>query len=487
MRPGLFYFMMCCILLCSCKTSYNFSKKFSAGELLEDYRYMRKTLETKHPSLYWYTPKDSMDRVFNRYESFIKDSMNEVQFAWRILAPTLQEIHCGHTSLLYSKSYGKHVSKLKLPSFPLHLRAWSDSLAVITSLNKKDSIFKRGTVIRSINGWRSREIINYIFGFLPMDGYSENINYYRLSGNFPVYHRNIMGLSRKYAVEYVDSAGYIKTDSVALLVPVADTTKKRKEVPQPRPPKIKRAERLNNLRSYRKDSSNNYAIIDLNTFHKGALRSFYRKSFRNLKKDKIPNLVIDIRNNGGGRIGLSTLLTKYISDKPFKVADTAFAITRNVGPHSGRFKLGFFNTFQLSFTTRKMADGKFHMRYFEKAVFKPKKKNHYNGNVFVIMSGPTFSAASLFAAAVKGQKNITLVGEETGGGWYGNSGILIPDVTLPNSKLRFRLPLFRLVQAHRPAEKGTGVMPDVHVPPTLKGLKNRVDEKMQRTVELIRK
>jgi C-terminal processing protease CtpA/Prc len=103
----------------------------------------------------------------------------------------------------------------------------------------------------------------------------------------------------------------------------------------------------------------------------------------------------------------------------------------------------------------------------------------------VLTNGLTFSASSLFCSAVKGQSNITLVGEETGGGWYGNSGILIPEITLPNTRLRVRLPFFRLVQyQHQAATKGTGVMPDIYVGPNWRDILNGVDTKMK-TIEKI--
>ena len=86
--------------------------------------------------------------------------------------------------------------------------------------------------------------------------------------------------------------------------------------------------------------------------------------------------------------------------------------------------------------------------------------------------------------AVKGQQNITLAGEETGGGWYGNSGIIIPDIILPNTKLRVRLPFFRLVQYHHIADKGTGVIPDVYIGPVLKDVINGTDTKMERVKKM---
>ena len=86
----------------------------------------------------------------------------------------------------------------------------------------------------------------------------------------------------------------------------------------------------------------------------------------------------------------------------------------------------------------------------------------------------------------KGQKNITLLGEETGGGWYGNNGIMIPDIILPNTKVRVRLPLFRLVQYNHTAIKGTGVIPDILVPTSYDALLKGYDKKMEETKKLIK-
>ena len=117
---------------------------------------------------------------------------------------------------------------------------------------------------------------------------------------------------------------------------------------------------------------------------------------------------------------------------------------------------------------------------------KPKKKNHFEGNVFVLTNGLSFSASSLFCSAVKGQNNVTLVGENTGGGWYGNSGIIIPDITLPNTKLKVRLPFFKLVQYEHVAKTGTGVIPDIYIGPTVESSRNGVDRKMEFVKGLIK-
>ena len=63
---------------------------------------------------------------------------------------------------------------------------------------------------------------------------------------------------------------------------------------------------------------------------------------------------------------------------------------------------------------------------------------------------------------------------------------IIPDIILPNTKLRVRLPFFRIVQYHHIAEKGTGVMPDIYISPVLNDAVNGVDTKMERVKEMIK-
>jgi C-terminal processing protease CtpA/Prc len=119
-------------------------------------------------------------------------------------------------------------------------------------------------------------------------------------------------------------------------------------------------------------------------------------------------------------------------------------------------------------------------------LYHPKSNFHFNGQVYVLTNGPTFSASTLFCSAVKGQQNVQLIGEETGGGWHGNSGIMIPDITLPITKLRVRLPLFKIVQYNHVPKNGRGVMPDIYIPPTVEGVRKNLDRKMQVVKEMIR-
>ena len=147
------------------------------------------TLEKNHPSIYWYTSSDSMKYYFGKYESLIEDSMTENDFQWKVLSPLLNKIHCGHTSVVMSKASSDWYKNRKLVTFPFHLKVWNDTMAVMESLLKNDSVFKRGVIITSINGISSRQLISDMLGRLSEDGYSHNVNYIRISANFPMLHQ----------------------------------------------------------------------------------------------------------------------------------------------------------------------------------------------------------------------------------------------------------------------------------------------------------
>lgn len=473
-------------LLCSCSVSknYNPDKKYSKEELQQDYTLLRNILENKHPSLYWYTSKDSMDYFFNEGYKAISDSMTELQFGWKILAPLTSTIHCGHTSFSMSKGWNRFIRHKRIPSFPLYLKIWNDTMVVTYNLNKDDSVIKKGTIITSINGIRSSDIINIMFDYMVEDGYSDNVNYIRLSTSFPYFHRNIFGLYKTYDVGYIDSSGTEKNISLPYFNPPADSLAKIKQQERALK-KLNKIKRRDNIRSLETDTS--FALMTINSFSKGHLKNFFKKSFRQIRKKNIKNLVIDIRANGGGDINNYVLLTKFLRNTSFKVADTAWSISKNFAPYASHISSGFFDDLGLFFLTHKQKDGNYHFGFWERHTFTPKRKNHFNGSVYVLINGLTFSASSLFCNSVKGQQNITLVGEETGGGWYGNSGIMIPDIKLPNTRLRVRLPFFRIVQYNHVNVKGTGVIPDVYIGPVYRDVVNGVDTKMEYVKKVINK
>lgn len=472
----------------SSRKPFDPGKKYTATQLQQDYHLFRNILEESHPSLYWFTPKDSMDYFFDAGYHSIHDSMTEPQFR-NLLSYVTSRIRCGHTTVRFSKRYSDYLDTVRLPVFPLHLKVWPDSMTVITNLNRKDPVLRRGTVITGVNGYSSTQLTDTFFHYISGDGYTQTGKYQVLSnrGSFGNLYRNILGLTNQFAITYRDQWGAERETIVPLYDPRADTSDRGTGRPAGgRPPRqAPQPPMLNAVRNIQIDTTLSSAYMTVNTFARGnRLRGFFRRSFRELKKRNIQHLVIDVRSNGGGDAGISTKLTRYLANKRFKLADSLYTPSRR-SHYAKHIQWQPAYWFMMQFVTRKHQDGLYHFGYFERHYFKPKKKNHFNRDVYIITGGNSFSATTLFAGALKGQENVKIVGEETGGGAYGNSAWMIPDVTLPHTRVRFRLPRFRLVMDQRLVKEGRGIIPDIEAAPTVETIRQGIDPKVDTVRKLI--
>lgn len=467
--------------------------RFSAAELRSDFLFLKDKLEKAHPGLFTYTSPQELDKYFTWAYNSIKDSMNELQFR-NVLSYAISKIRCGHTAVRPSRAFTRYQQRDRSPHFPMNVRVWNDSMVVTSSWLKPDSGLARGTFITSVNGKSVPELLGTLYEFMSLDGYSNGVNEIRLSYSFPFIFRNIYGIAERYTVGYIDGNGMPEEKSIPSFKPrsredsakgkIKKIDKVEKSVARKSRKKAKRT-LLENARSFRIDSASRAGILEINTFTNGyRLPSFYKKTFRSLKANNIKNLVVDIRDNGGGNLRNYILLTRYLRKTPFKVADSVIAVTHKMPSHR-YVEAAFLNDLYMMLTSWKKRDGYYHFTFFERHRYKPRQKNHYNGDVYVITSGQTFSAATLFTSAMKGQPDCTVVGEETGGGAYGNNGMLIPNLTLPNSRVRVTLPLFRIVIDKNRENNGRGILPDVEVRPSAEAIRRGEDSKMNKVMELI--
>ena len=473
---------------CAVSKTFNTNHKYAPKELQEDYEVFQNLLEEEHPGLYWYTPKETIDQYFEWGKERLQDSLTETEFR-KVLSYITSHVNCGHTTIRPSRKFLRSRDSLRNRMFPLNIKFWQDTALVTSSLNRRDSLVKRGSIIKSIDGRPISIIRDSLFKFLSSDGYNLTHKYQSLSnrGVFSNLYLTVYGYKDKFTIQYQDTSGKLYEAVIPIFTPRRDSAVPIGTIAEPRRELTKRERKkiaLENARSLRIDTAQRLAIMELNTFTKKfSLPEFYSKSFKTIRKKNIEHLVIDLRGNGGGSVTNSNLLTKYLAEKRFKIADSIYALKRNsnYGMHQ---KHRFLHWLFLVFMTRKEGDGKYHFNMYEEKSFKPKQRNHFNGSVYILTGGNTFSAATLVAQALKKQDNVTIVGEETGGGGYGNNAWLIPDVTLPNTRVRFRLPLFRLV-IDKNEVKGRGVMPEIEALPTVNEIIRNEDFKLKRVYQSI--
>lgn len=489
------WLLLLVLFTCSCvsnRKAFDPGKKYSVKQLQHDYSIFRNILQASHPSVNWYTSVDSMNQYFNWGYAQITDSMNERQFR-SMLSYVISKIRCGHTSTRYSRDYIRFLDTARLPLFPVSVKLMgTDTILLTNSLQRGSQVVPRGSLLTTLNGKSIRQIADSLCRFIPNDGYNENYLRQAISnrGAFGAWLRLVDGYDAAYSLGYIDSTGHENNIGFRLYEPRRRDSVRRPVIPQIREKlrrRERREERLFAARSIQIDTGLSTAYMTVNTFNNGnQLHSFFRNSFREMRKEKIQHLVIDIRSNGGGNVNHSTYLTKMISNSRFKLADSLYAI-RKRSPYGRYVQYNAVTGILFSLITHKKKDGFYHFGFYERHYFKPRKKDHFNGKVYVLTGPNSFSAAAIFAGAMKGLSNVTLVGEETGGSAYGNTAWFIPNVTLPETGVRFRLPRFRLVTDKNKPKDGRGVMPDVEIKTTRQQLIENLDPKVEYVRRIITK
>ncbi|MFT4093059.1 MAG: S41 family peptidase [Niabella sp.] len=486
---GLLWVIFIANSLTSCvttKSAFDPGKRYRLQQVQQDYDLFRKILEERHPGLYWYTPRPVMDNAFETGRRQLKDSLTETDFR-KILSGVLAYIKCGHTTVKASKGYSKYTDTVQNKrAFPFSIKTWGDTSVLVSTIYRNAPV-SRGDRIIAINGRSIRDLLDTMYLYISADGGNLVAKNQLLSTGsyFGTLYSTLFGWPQQFSIAYTDSTGN-SYQSVFRPVPVKkDTMANAAKGVLRQKEKVSRSAQLKKERSLEIVTSENYALMQLNSFsQKLKLKKFFRQSFRKLKTTGTQNLIIDLRINGGGRVSNSTALLKYLADKKYKTGDSLYAISSK-SKYSRYIKNDFWNKLFIRSVTKNI-DGKRHYRYYEQHFFSPGKQHHYTGRVYLLTGGLTYSASVLVLNALQHQQNITIVGEPSGGAAYGDNAWLIPDVTLPNTKVRFRLPLFRFVANKDLLQNGTGVIPDIYAGPTDEAIRRGQDYKLSKAVECIR-
>jgi len=91
--------------------------------------------------------------------------------------------------------------------------------------------------------------------------------------------------------------------------------------------------------------------------------------------------------------------------------------------------------------------------------YKPRKKHHFDGEIFVLTDGFTASSATMLTSWLKQFSDATFYGTQASGGYNGNNGGSFPLITLPDSQMIIRFPAYRLIFDENSGQN-EGVTPD---------------------------
>lgn len=512
------------LLLFSCGSVEKFNKhietSISTEDLIRDVNYVQKKLVKLHPSLYWYITEQELNSKFDSLRANLKDPLTPNEFFFKI-SPIVASVRQGHMGLnpltkKLKKKEAKILSNAGTGPLSQFKMIWVDDKMYVLENKSRDSSIVNGSEIVAINEVSPKQIYSKYKNTYASDGYNTTFIPKQFQRRFSFFLVNEIGVQ--------DSLNYVFKNADSTF---SRAVKRFKEVPkkgdslsQTQKNSIKLAQKSSAVKEkVRKEweqkriygydyvtkefnkklqfigADSTVAYLKIKNFSTGKTKKVYEEVFAKIKQKQSKILIIDLRDNPGGRLNEIQKLYSYLVAEEFKFIDepevtsktSLFANYFNQLPIiSYPITVPLYPVFAavLLSKTKKKEDGKF---YYKINSSKPMQSNplHFNGEVYVLINGGSFSASCIISSNLQATGRAVFVGEETGGTFNGTVAGRMPVLELPNSKLPLRLGLMDIRPFHKTAQEGRGIMPNVEVIPTLGQRLNGDDPELEYVLKTV--
>jgi len=401
---------------------------FTLVELQSDYDQLVGYFSA-NPKLF--TDLDELNTSITKQRELLFEGMSSLQF-YRVIAVLASTLRCGHTMMQAPQDevndffYGEYTYPIEVRLFNGHLRVVNSSI---------ESLVEIGDEIVSIDGHLISDLTEDMKRFISADGEGSSIKTEALSNSYLSYYLLFVASDDSLDIEYFD----LSLGKTCSLIITRDSI--NPHVWESVPP-------------YESKFQENYAVLTIHEFSPygiytiSSFYDYFETFFSTVESEGISNVILDVRNNGGGDPRISSKLFSYLekTSQPYFRADAY------------DYYSGLKDDILLS-------------------------EHHFDGNLYTLINGFCFSTTGHFVSLLKFQQIGTFIGEETNGSFICSDSSR--NYLLSNTKLTFRTSTTVWAVDVEGLLMGHGIMPDIQVSKNFNDYILGIDTEMMTAISII--
>lgn len=395
---------------------------FQPEQMHKDLIKFKTALIKTHPGVYEFQTPEEFEEFTNQLMLETSKPLEAKAF-YNIVLKLIAKIHDGHTGVYPKGLLGQSFKKYKRLPFQVFIK----NQRIYIVRNMSDQSIPEGSEIISIDNVLSNEIVYKMLQHYSADGLTTSaiehylgVSYLSFSRTYPI----VYNAKSTYVITYKDyNTREIKTKKITSLSKedylktelkkYGENSKKYKE----------------KAFDFKVNEKEKYAYLQITRFFKDSFQEpestypdFYKKCFQKIEEKKIKNLIIDLRDNDGGKLSNAAHLLRYFVKKPFT------PVNETTTKGNDQYYLNYNDNdnglyIDKQYSLKKKVSGDYKVTDFDYLtglkVFNPIDKYEYNGKIIVLIDGGASSAGGSGAAILQEYTDAILVGSET----FGTAGI----------------------------------------------------------------
>jgi len=474
----------------SCKTDevepFEINEKISPNKLIEDIDEFIKILEEVHVNPYMKISKEEFYNATLELKNSIKDSLTRQQF-YQVFTPLVDKLNDSHTGVSFPRGVYKHYEDVEGGLFLPILIITTKEKEIFIKHDLSEQNIPDNTKILSINSIKTEDIINT---FLKYE-------------HSPIEASSIKRLERKF-VNYMwwilDFRGpYILETNIGTFTVDGQTWEEYKNNRDTYTQKNRSTKEKISLEEVDEQT----CILRIKSFTGSALEfeSKIEEQFMEIQQKGYKNLIIDVRNNGGGFDDNGKAVIDYITDKSYTIGLSSKLMMKRSKRYDKRIKCNFpwIIRWMITMNTASWFDkeNRLLFKHLKKIPYgenldvllplqEPKENPYrFKGNVYALSNQYSYSATTVFLGAIKDYNIGAIIGTETGDcpTGFGNNFYF----QLKNSKLRCHSSTTFTIRYSGDIDMTHGVKPDYYIEQTIEDTENNIDTILKYTLDLIEK